>query len=374
MTGFGGVMEMSGKDANEILGILKGSANPDHDFSAYMDDQALTDIALFLSEKLMDYSTLINDDKSLVGGDTAAGEEFFAGNCVDCHGPQGLALNFGSVEEPEYQGTIAIDNPWEFMHKARFGQPGFAEMPALESDDVSMEEYANLLAHTATFPTSSLVSEGGVLYDNWIKAMGVDTPATDQPLFATQTTNTRTGTDTWRCKECHGWDYKGADGAYGSGSHQTGFKGVLDAAAMSAEDLTAWLNGTKNPDHNFTGDGMLGDAQVEMMVAFLQSDKIDAPAFVNSDKTIIGGDADRGKQVYEFYCSTCHGEDGRAHNFGSDAEPEFLGTVAADNPWEFVHKVNYGNPATIMPSGVNMPWTLQDIIDLLAYTQSLPAK
>ncbi|MBI5963407.1 MAG: c-type cytochrome [Chloroflexi bacterium] len=364
LTGFVGVMGVSGKDANEILGILKGSSNPDHDFSAYMDDQALTDLALFLSEKLVDYAAVINP---------AAGKTFFEENCIDCHGPQGLALNFGNAEEPEYQGTIAIDNPWEFLNKTRFGQPGFPEMPSLDDAGVTDEELDDLLAYVASFPTSAPVSEGGVLYDNWMKAMGVDVPATDQPLFATQTTNTRTGADTWRCKECHGWDYKGVDGAYGSGSHKTGFKGLLDAAAMSAEDLTAWLNGTKNPDHNFTGEGMLGDAQVEMMVAFLKSDKIEASAFVNEDKTIAGGDTERGKLIFEFYCATCHGEDGRTYNFGDAAEPEFVGTVAADNPWEFVHKVNYGQPSAIMPSGINMEWTLQDIIDLLTYAQSLPA-
>jgi len=42
-------------------------------------------------------------------------------------------------------------------------------------------------------------------------------PATS-PLWATQSSNTRSGKDTWRCKECHGWDYMGVDGAYGSGS------------------------------------------------------------------------------------------------------------------------------------------------------------
>ena len=373
-TGFVGVMGVSGRDASEILDILKGSTNPDHDFSAYMDDQALTDLALFLSEKLMDYSILINDDKSLVGGSPVAGQEFFAANCIDCHGPQGLALNFGNAEEPEYQGTIAIDNPWEFMHKARFGQAGFPDMPALEDFDTVEDEYANLMAYVASFPTFSLVSEGGILYDHWMESMGVEAPATDQPLFATQTTNTRTGADTWRCKECHGWDYKGVEGAYGSGSHQTGFKGVLDAAAMSAEDLTAWLDGTNNPDHNFVGEGMLGDAQVEMMVAFLQSAKTDTSAFINADGAITGGDPDRGKLVFEFYCATCHGEDGSALNFGNDEEPEFVGTVAADNPWEFIHKVNYGQPDAIMPSGINMEWTLQDIIDLLTYAQSLPVK
>ena len=40
----------------------------------------------------------------------------------------------------------------------------------------------------------------------------------------------RAGADTWRCKECHGWDYAGKDGAYGSGDHRTGIVGVLGTA------------------------------------------------------------------------------------------------------------------------------------------------
>lgn len=375
-TGFVGVIGESGKESREILDVLKGSTNPDHDFSAYMDDQALTDLALFLSGGLMDYSTIINADKSLISGDAAAGKTFFDDTCTECHGPQGLALNFhaGSDEEPEYHGNIATDNPWEFLHKIRFGQPGFADMPSLVDDGVSDEDYANVLAYAATFPTSALVSEGGVLYDNWMKAVALEVPAMDQPLFATQTTNTRTGADTWRCKECHGWDYKGVDGAYGTGSHLTGFKGVINSSGMSAEELTAWLNGAKNADHNFTSAGMLNDAQVLMLVAFLQSEKIDTSAFVNADDTIVGGNATNGEEFFSLNCAMCHGDDGAALNFGDAAEPEYVGTVAADNPWEFVHKVNYGHPGAIMPSGVNMNWSLQDIIDLLTFAQTLPTK
>src|SRR3989304_10438538 len=70
-------------------------------------------------------------------------------------------------------------------------------------------------------------ARGGQLYDEWWAVLGTEAPAADQPLWATQTTNTRSGGDTWRCKECHGWDYKGKDGAYGSGSHLTGFFGVM---------------------------------------------------------------------------------------------------------------------------------------------------
>src|SRR3990172_8100761 len=87
------------------------------------------------------------------------------------------------------------------------------------------------------------IARGGAVYDNWWKAAGAAEPGGNQPLWSLQSTNTRSGTDTWRCKECHGWDYKGADGVYGSGSHFTGFKGILAASEMSAEDLTAWLSG-----------------------------------------------------------------------------------------------------------------------------------
>lgn len=91
-------------------------------------------------------------------------------------------------------------------------------------------------------PESSLEGDrvrGGLLYDKWWAVGEEDdhehddheasgaAPEGDHPLWATQSTNERSGGDTWRCKECHGWDYKGADGAYGDGSHFTGFVGVL---------------------------------------------------------------------------------------------------------------------------------------------------
>ncbi len=369
-TGFVGVLRVAGMDPAEILAILQGSTNPDHDFSAYMDELALTDLALFLSSESLDYAPLVSS------GNLADGKIFFDDTCSACHGPQGLALNFhaGSDEEPEYQGNIAVDNPWEFLHKMRFGQPGFPDMPSLVDDGVKQTDLANVLAYASTFPTIAPVSEGGVLYDNWMKAVAIPAPPTDQPLFATQSTNSRTGADTWRCKECHGWDYKGVDGQYGSGSHLTGFKGVFDSASMSNEEMTAWLTGLKNPDHNFAGEGFLNDSQIQALVSFLQSEKLVAGDFINPDGTVIGGDAVKGSEFFNFNCAMCHGDDGTALNFGDANEPEFVGTVAADNPWEFLHKAQYGHPGAIMPSGVNMNWTPQEIIDLLTFSQTLPEK
>ena len=79
---------------------------------------------------------------------------------------------------------------------------------------------------------------GGLLYDKWWKAAGLAEPTGNHPLWASRpdtTSNTRTGPDTWRCKECHGWDYKGVSGAYGTGSHKTGVAGIFGTTKTAQE-------------------------------------------------------------------------------------------------------------------------------------------
>jgi len=215
-------------------------------------------------------------------------------------------------------------------------------------------------------------ARGGQLYDEWWQVLEAEAPTGDQPLWATQTTNTRSGGDTWRCKECHGWDYKGTDGAYGSGSsHFTGFPGLMNATTMTEAELSEWLTGVKNPDHDFST--YLGEAQISMLAAFIQEGIVDRSPFIGADKT-VNGDAEHGKSLFLSTCTRCHGEDGKEINFGDASEPEFLGTVASDNPWEFFHKGSFGQPGTHMPASLNFGWTLQDIADLLAFAQSLPTE
>ncbi|HSB91195.1 MAG TPA: c-type cytochrome, partial [Anaerolineales bacterium] len=369
-TGFPGVFPDSSQPPSEILGILTGGTNQDHDFSGVMDGQALTDLALFLAQAQIDTAEVINPDKTPIGGTVDAGKTLYEGTCAACHGPQGTALNFGDSAEPEYVGTIAADNPWEFLHKVRFGQPGSA-MPSAITTGWTTQNLVDLLAYAQTLPTGPSLSLGGQLYDKWWEVTGADAPTSDQSLWASQTTNARTGADTWRCKECHGWDYKGVDGAYGSGSHATGFPGVLAGASLTPEELTAWLNGQSNPDHDFSG--ALDESQLLSLVAFLKEGLADTAAFINADKT-VNGDSAQGASLYAGTCEACHGVDGKTLNFGDAAEPEFVGTIAADNPWEFFHKIRFGQPGAPMPSGVDLGWTLQQIADLLAYAQSLPSK
>ncbi|MBI4267669.1 MAG: c-type cytochrome [Chloroflexi bacterium] len=228
---------------------------------------------------------------------------------------------------------------------------------------------------TTTPPATTSVVLGGKLYDNWIKTAGVATPAGNSPLWATQTTNTRTGADTWRCKECHGWDYKGKDGAYGKGSHLTGFPGVSSAAAAkTTAELVAILKGSANPNHNFSS--YLNEEQITALANFLKVGAvIDEAQYIDySTKKPKSADAARGKQLYDSSCAACHGTDGKLLNFGSEAEPEFPGTIAVDNPWEFLHKVRFGNPGAPMPAGEEQQWSIQQMVDILAHAQTLPAE
>ena len=49
---------------------------------------------------------------------------------------------------------------------------------------------------------------------------------------------------------------------------------------------------------------------------------IDTSAFINDDKTIAGGDAEKGTEFFSSNCAMCHGDDGTALNFGNATEPD----------------------------------------------------
>ncbi len=338
-TGFAGVLDSAPSMSHgELLAWLDGSTNADHDFSA-AGEGPLADLVVFLSEGLIDVSPFIDADKAAVGGDLANGEALFTATCILCHGTDGRQINFGDADDPEYVGTVASGNPWEFIHKVRSGQPGTPMPSAID--------------------------------DKWWKVVGVDEPTEDNPVWARQDTNTRSGDDTWRCKECHGWDYMGAEGAYGSGSHFTGFPGVFNAQDNEFDALVAQLTGGIDPEHDYSA---MGDDAITDLVSFLRAGLVEVSPFIDSDKAAIGGDAANGEALYVATCTACHGDDGRTLNFGDEDDPEYVGTVAIGNPWEFIHKVRAGQPGTGMPSAIDSGWSMQDIIDVLTFAQGFPTE
>ena len=67
---------------------------------------------------------------------------------------------------------------------------------------------------------------GGLLYDKWYKVVGERAPGEKHPLYPADGKYASKNSSNWRCKECHGWDYRGKDGAYAEGKHYTGIKGI----------------------------------------------------------------------------------------------------------------------------------------------------
>jgi len=369
LTGFTGVLASAAKPAEEILAAMNGGTNADHDFSAVMGEQELADLSQFVTQSLIDDKALI-DDKKASTGNPADGRTRYEETCASCHGPGGNAINFGSIGEPEFLGHVAPDNPWEFVHKVRFGQPGWP-MPSAIANDWAESDVADVLAYAQTLDTEPAVSGGAQLYDTWWAVTGAAAPTTEQPLWATQTTNTRGGEETWRCKECHGWDYKGADGAYGSGSHLTGFTGVLGAASLTPDAILAWLDGRTNAKHDFST--VMVPAELNALATFVQKETADVTSLVGADGKSVG-DPVVGREIFDGTCAACHGKDGKKRNFGDDKEPEYVGTIAVDNPPEFLHKAQFGQPGEPMPAGKALGWTSQDLADLLAYAQTLPTE
>jgi len=232
------------------------------------------------------------------------------------------------------------------------------------------------------FTNADLV-RGGLMYDKWWTVVGASAPTTDHPLWASRpdmTSNTRTGADTWRCKECHGWDYKGVSGAYGTGSHKTGIKGIFQTT-MGAQDVFDLLKNDSSSTTNGHGYGTAGLTDVELwnLTRFVIDGLIDTSTIIDSSG-MFTGNATTGQTLYTMgigtgtACSACHGTDGKTIPPGAPSTfDQWVGLLSNENPWEFQHKIHFGQPgAAAMPAALSNGGTTTDVNDLGTYAQTLP--
>ncbi len=225
--------------------------------------------------------------------------------------------------------------------------------------------------------------QGGRLWDNWWTSLGVSPPIGDHPLYPPE--GQKTGSTTYRCKECHGWDYKGADGAYGSGSHFTGIPGVYGSTLSDGEMFQLLRNDDIPNGHGYHNYG-LTDANIWDLVDFLKKYTIDTDTYIDGDAAFIGN-AVVGEAYYDnstgglLRCAACHDEfspphpyKGTNYNFGTAGDPEWIGTMAVDNPWELLHKIRFGQPDVgFMPiwlNGTPPAGTDQGAADIGAFAQT----
>jgi cytochrome c553 len=154
----------------------------------------------------------------------------------------------------------------------------------------------------------------------------------------------------------------GVDGAYGSGSHKTGFDGIDDSTKTAAE-LTAYFT---TGDHDFSSQ--LSGQDIADVVAFITGGQIDMSLYIDLSTKEANGDATNGGTLYTTQCSSCHGADGKTIDF---CDGGGVGCVARDNPWETLHKIRFGHPGSAMPSMVEEGLSTDDQVDILTYAQTL---
>ncbi len=231
---------------------------------------------------------------------------------------------------------------------------------------------------TATGPTATVPSDyldadvvrGGQMYDRWWEVLGLAPPTGRHPLYPPA--GMQNGSTTYRCKECHGWDYKGRDGAYGTGSRFTGIAGIYGSTLSPREVFELLKSDPKLlPNGHDMGDLGLSDAALWDLTKMSLAGTVNTSAAINPSGAFLGN-ADFGGVGYTFACASCHGDSGTQLNFGSDLNPEYVGTVAFENPWEMLHRIRFGVPATPMVATELLGWPMGFVQDIGAYSQTLP--
>ncbi|MFQ5773293.1 MAG: cytochrome c [Kiloniellaceae bacterium] len=238
--------------------------------------------------------------------------------------------------------------------------------PAQGAPQEDKSENAEVSGHAHDMTDVWDVARGGELYDNWMAVMEAEPPKQTHPAYPAS--GKKKGAGTWRCKECHGWDYKGKDGAYGKGSHYTGIKGVRGVAGMEPEKIHQII---MNETHGFTAD-MMPHSAMEKLALFLSRGQIDVDKYIDRKTKVARGNPRRGAAFFQTICAVCHGFDGKAMNFKDEKHPEYVGTIAVENPWEALHKIRFGQPGVGMVALDVLG--IEDLVDILAYMQTLPAK
>jgi thiosulfate dehydrogenase len=264
---------------------------------------------------------------------------------------------------------FALRLPWlgAVLVLAAFAAMSFAPLPAIADTEEDEEYHRDYIYGVPAAPTEAWVmSRGGRLYDNWFNTQGMDEPETTHPAWPAS--NKKTGGVTWRCKSCHGWDYRGRDGKYATGSYQTGIAGVMSARGKSVDAIAAALRGGP---HGYTKE-MIPDDQLRFLAAFVSRGLDDMNRHIDPKSGAVKGDPRIGAPIFQTNCAACHGFDGRALDWGDPGDPGFVGTEANANPWEVLHKIRNAHPGVEMIS--LRAFDIKYSVHVLAYTKTLPEK
>ena len=348
--GMVGIQGRQGAEPATIVAILK---NDTHRYGDLMADADLLDLANFVSQGQIDIQGIIEAARR--ARNVAVGENAYGTICGACHGLDGRRLR-----DIPALGETARQRPHEVLHVLFNGHPD-RTMPALRA--LGTDFATRMLAFLETLPgenPAASIAHGGRLYDNWQAEAGAARPPLAHPAYPTTAHFAADVPLTWRCKECHGWDYKGKQGAYGAGKHATGVKGIR---AMAGADPSRIANILRDNTHRY--DAVLKERDVHDLAQFVSSGQIDMDAVIEPRTGRARGDANRATAYFDTICAACHGLDGQRITTTAP-----LGQIARANPWESLHKMLNGHPDEKMPALRELGQPI--LIDILAHLQTLP--
>jgi mono/diheme cytochrome c family protein len=349
--GMVGIRNRRGGDPAAIVALLKDGT---HRYGGLMRERDLLDIANFVSRGQVDMRAIIAAARPS-GKGLALHADYFGTICSSCHGLDGK-----KVREMPPVGDVARQIPHQALHTILNGHPR-SNMPSLR---VLGEEFAgDMLAYLQTLPTLNLpasIAHGGRLYDNWQVELKLPPPSVPHPSYPPAAAYAQDAPRTWRCKECHGWDYLGDQGDYARGAHATGVKGIRGMVGADPARIVAVMRDTT---HRY--GAVLRQADLHDLANFVSKGQVDMDATIDRKSRRALGDAGRGGPHFRTICAACHGIDGRRIVTTTP-----IGRVAKENPWESLHKILNGHPDEAMPALRML--NMQALIDILAHAQGLP--
>jgi mono/diheme cytochrome c family protein len=352
VNGMPGIERYQGADPEVVVTILTSAG---HAYGDILRPEELLALGHFVSAGQVDMTALIQSGTVDTAPGVASHEDRFATICSGCHGHDGKR-----VREVPPLGEVARDRPREALHMILNGHPG-GNMPPLRV--LGTTNAAGMLAYLRQLPAQNLAASivrGGRLYDNWQQELQALPPPVPHPAYPADAGYAEDAPRTWRCKECHGWDYRGRDGSYGVGPHATGITGIQGYTGSRPEEIIELL---RNSTHRYGAVLKYGD--LVDLARFISMGQLDMDTVIERETLRVRGDASRATDYFGTICATCHGRDGRGI---MNTIP--LGRLAKTSPWEALHKIRNGHPNEPMPALQVLDDQL--LVDILAYLQTLP--
>ena len=216
---------------------------------------------------------------------------------------------------------------------------------------------AVLVAHASagSSPPSQLehIVRGGRLWDRWWTEVQQPAPSGVPPRATNQT-----GTESFRCVTCHGWNEPN----------------ISVADRTDAQVLHDLRRPVAMGGHGLLDMG-LSDQDLEDLLAYLRGGAIDPDRFIDESGRFKGNTA-QGRHHFErgrkglMQCAVCHGPNGTWLNFGTRDAPRGIGTLAAESPEVLMHKIRFGQPGSVMPGWLASGGSDQDVADIGAFAQT----